>query len=186
MGGRQVWSELAVDAGDRAGRYNRKDCAVAFLHRSRGGKAEEALRHYTSIFKGSDIEGFLYYGEESEYPKGYVKHAQFKLEGQTFMAMDSGVENDFPFNEAISFIINCKDQEEIDYYWSRLTDGGDPKAQQCGWLKDKFGVSWQVIPEYLDSIFNNGNREKANRGMVALLSMKKIDLEVLTKACKEA
>lgn len=110
---------------------------------------------------------------------GAVKHAQFQIRGETFMAMDSGVKNDFPFTEAISFIVQCKDQQEIDKYWELLTEGGDPQAQQCGWLKDKFGVSWQVSPIGMENLLNNPDKEKANRTMEAMLKMKKIDLQAL-------
>ncbi len=94
----------------------------------------------------------------------------------------SGMENDFPFSEAISFMVNCKDQKEIDHYWNKLTAGGDPAAQQCGWLKDEFGVSWQVAPEGMNEILNNPDKEKANRIMKAVLKMKKFDLEELNLA----
>lgn len=93
--------------------------------------------------------------------------------------MDSGMENDFPFNEAISFIVQCKDQKEIDTYWEKLIEGGDPQAQQCGWLKDKFGVSWQVVPIGMEELLNDPDKEKANRTMDAFLKMKKIDMEEL-------
>src|SRR5690606_27444132 len=105
-----------------------------------------AIYFYTEVFQGTEIDGILKYEKENEFAEGTVKHAQFSLENLKFMAMDSAMENDFPFNESISFIIDCKDQEEIDYYWTHLSQGGDPEAQQCGWLKDKFGVSWQVVP----------------------------------------
>lgn len=126
------------------------------------------------------MKGYLNTEEDrNEYALGSVKFAQFELEGETFMAMDSGMENDFPFNEAISFIVNCKDQKEIDRYWEKLTAGGDAQAQQCGWLKDKFGISWQVVPEEIGKIMNNPDKEKTNRAIEALLKMKKIDLEIL-------
>ena len=148
------------------------------------GKAEEAVNYYTSIFQNSNIEGILRYGDENPFAKGHVMHSQFTLENQTFMAMDSGMENDFPFTEAISFMVNCKNQQEIDYYWNKLSEGGDPAAQQCGWLKDKFGVSWQVAPEGINKILNNPDKEKANRVMDAVLKMKKFDLEELNRAAE--
>ncbi|GHA27178.1 VOC family protein [Salinimicrobium marinum] len=142
------------------------------------GKAESAIRYYTSVFEDSNLEGILKYGEEDQngYAMGAVKHAQFQLEGKTFMAMDSGVTHEFPFNESISFIVNCKDQKEIDSYWGKLTREGDPNAQQCGWLKDKFGISWQIIPEDIEKILNDPDKAKAHQAMEALLAMKKIDL----------
>lgn len=148
------------------------------------GKAEEAIKYYTSIFRNSNIQGIMHYGDENPYAKGSVMHAQFLLEDQTFMAMDSGVENDFPFNEAVSFIVTCKDQEEIDYYWEKLGAGGDPGAQQCGWLKDKFGISWQVVPEGMEKLLNDPDKQKANRGMQAVMRMKKFDIEALQEAVK--
>lgn len=148
------------------------------------GQAEEAIKHYTSIFRKSSIQGILHYGEENSYAKGSVMHAQFLLEDQTFMAMDSGTQNDFPFNEAVSFIITCQDQEEIDYYWEKLGAGGDPQAQQCGWLKDKFGISWQVVPGGMEKVLNNPDKQKAERGMQAVMGMKKFDLEALQEAVK--
>lgn len=146
------------------------------------GNAEMAVKFYSSVFRGSSIEGMLHYGDENQYAKGAVMHSQFQLEGQIFMAMDSGVENDFPFNEAVSLIINCKDQQEIDYYWGKLTEGGDAAAQQCGWLKDKFGVSWQVVPEGMEEYFTDSDSNKVERAMEALMQMKKIELEKLNVA----
>ncbi|QED36960.1 VOC family protein [Antarcticibacterium arcticum] len=146
------------------------------------GKAAEAIAFYTSVFHNSYIQGMLTYGKENPFANGHIMHAQFSLEDQTFMAMDSGMENDFPFSEAISFMVNCKDQKEIDYYWNELTAGGDPAAQQCGWLKDKFGVSWQVAPAGMNEILNDPDKDKANRIMDAVLQIRKFDLEKLNKA----
>lgn len=161
---------------------NQKIVPLFFFTGKSQGKAEEAIKYYTSIFKDSNLQKILHYGEENSYAKGTVKHAQFLLESQTFMAMDSGVENKFPFNEAVSFIITCKDQEEIDYYWEKLSAGGDPTAQQCGWLKDKFGISWQVVPEGMEKLLNNPDKEKANKGMQAVMRMKKFNLNALREA----
>ncbi len=146
------------------------------------GKAATAIKFYTSVFNNSNIQGMLTYGEENPFANGHIMHAQFSLEDQTFMAMDSGMENDFPFSEAISFMVNCKDQKEIDYYWNKLSEGGDPAAQQCGWLKDKFGVSWQVAPTGMNEILNDPDKEKANRLMEEVLQMKKFDLDTINKA----
>ncbi|UJH92345.1 VOC family protein [Antarcticibacterium sp. 1MA-6-2] len=164
--------------------FNQKIVPLLFFTGKIHGKAEEAIRFYNSMFKDAEIQGILNYGPENSYANGSIMHAQFLLEGETYMAMDSGMENDFPFNEAVSFIITCKDQEEIDYYWDKLTAGGDPNAQQCGWLKDKYGVSWQVIPQGMEEILGNPEREKANRGMEAVMHMKKFDLEVLREATR--
>lgn len=163
---------------------SQKIVPLIFFTGNSQGKAEEAINYYNSIFRNSHIQGILHYGEENSYAKGSIMHAQFQLEGQTFMAMDSGMPNDYPFNEAVSFIITCKDQEEIDYYWNKLGAGGDPNAQQCGWLKDKFGISWQVVPEGMEELLNNTNRDKAERGMQAVMGMKKFDLQVLQEAIK--
>lgn len=147
------------------------------------GKAEDAIRFYNSVFKTSDIEGILKYGEGEEVPPGFVKHAQFHLEGQTFMAMDSGVENDFPFSEAISFVVNCETQEEVDDYWEKLS--AVPESEQCGWLKDKFGVSWQIIPKALIEMMNDQDTKKSKRVMEAMLQMKKIDIKGLKQAYQQ-
>ena len=157
-------------------------CPLIFFTGAGNGKAEAAIEFYTSVFEDSKVEGIQKYEKEdnNEYALGKVKHAQFQLRGETFMAMDSGMENDFPFNEAFSLMVNCKDQQEIDKYWERLTEGGDPQAQQCGWLKDKFGVSWQVAPVGMEELLNHPDKEKANRAMEAMLKMKKIELDQLT------
>ena len=105
---------------------------------------------------------------------------EFELDGQTFTALNGGPV--FKFNEAISFQIQCETQDEIDYYWERLGAGGDPKAQQCGWLKDKFGLSWQIVPERLAELMSDSDPEKANRVMAAMLQMKKLDIAKLEKA----
>ncbi|WP_424494655.1 VOC family protein [Salinimicrobium sp. GXAS 041] len=155
---------------------------LLFFTGERHGKAEEAMNFYTSIFKNSRTEGITYYGEENQYAQGMVMHAHFELDGQKMMVMDSGVENDFPFNEAVSFIVECKDQAEIDYYWNKLTAGGDPAAQQCGWLKDKFGVSWQVVPHGMEEMLNATDKRKSLKAMEAMMQMKKINLAKLEKA----
>lgn len=176
--------QLMIDTENQA---TQKITPLLFFTGQRHGKAEEAIEFYTSVFENTNVEGILKYEEadENEYAMGAVKHAQFQLEGETFMAMDSGIPNDFPFSEAISFIINCENQQEIDRYWEKLTSGGDPQAQQCGWLKDKFGVSWQVVPVGMEKILNDPDSEKANRAMEAMMKMKKIDLDVLESAAQE-
>lgn len=154
-------------------------CPLLFFTGASHGKAEEAVNYYTSIFENSGVEGIQKYQEEdnNKYALGKVKHAQFQFFGETFMAMDSGMENDFPFSEAFSLVVQCKDQQEIDKYWEKLTAGGDPQAQQCGWLKDKFGFPWQVVPVGMEDFLNHPDKEKANRSMEAMLKMKKIDLK---------
>jgi predicted 3-demethylubiquinone-9 3-methyltransferase (glyoxalase superfamily)/uncharacterized protein YndB with AHSA1/START domain len=153
--------------------------ALFFTGKSHGN-AEEAVQFYTSVFRNSKLEGILKYTEEdkNDYALGSVKHAQFQLENQTFMAMDSGVENNFPFNEAISFIIDCQTQDEIDYYWNKLS--AVPDAEQCGWLKDKFGVSWQVVPStLLNKMLQDPDSGKKDRAIASFMQMKKFNLHQL-------
>ena len=147
-------------------------------------QAEEAARYYTGIFKNSKIGRIARYGEAGREvhgrPAGSVMTIEFELEGQPFTALNGGPV--FSFNEAISFQIGCDTQEEVDYYWDRLTRGGDVKAQQCGWLKDKYGLSWQVVPNVLEKMMTDPDREKSGRAMEALLQMKKLDIEELERA----
>lgn len=147
-------------------------------------QAEEAAKFYTSIFENSKIGRITSYGNEGnqihEKTMGSVMTVEFELEGQTFVALNGGPQ--FKFTEAISFIIHCEDQKELDYYWGKLSEGGDEKAQVCGWLKDQFGVSWQIIPENLTEMVNDSNPEKSERMMKALLQMKKIEIKTLEQA----
>lgn len=143
----------------------------------RHGQSEEAMKFYTSIFDNAEIEGILYYGKENPYAKGKVQHAQFLLEGQGFMTMDSGEEYDFAFNESISFLINCVNQEEIDYYWNKLTQKGE--EQPCGWLKDRFGISWQVTPKNLDQLLGDGQSTESKKAIETFFKMKKIEIQKL-------
>ena len=119
------------------------------------GKAEEAINYYMSVFKNSAVEMISKYTEEDEGPTGAVNYAAFSLNGQNFKAMDSGIEVPYRFNPGISLCVNCNTQQEIDYFWDRLSQGGDERAQQCGWLADRYGVSWQVVPE---AAANHDNR----------------------------
>jgi predicted 3-demethylubiquinone-9 3-methyltransferase (glyoxalase superfamily) len=146
------------------------------------GMAGEAIELYTSLFDNSDITGVLRYGPNEDQPEGNVKHAQFRLNSsEVFMAMDSSPKYaDFTFNEAVSLLIECESQEEIDYFWYKLS--ADPNAEQCGWLKDKYGVSWQVVPSGMNDILNAKDSEKANRAMIAMLQMKKLDIRKLKDA----
>ncbi len=146
------------------------------------GKAEAAIHFYTSVFNNAEIGDILLYGKGEEPDKeGTIKHADFMLENQGFAAMDSARKHDFNFNEAISFMVECKTQEEIDYYWEKLTaDGGQESV--CGWLKDKFGVSWQVAPTVLGDMLQDHDKEKVERVTNAFLRMKKFDIEELKKA----
>jgi predicted 3-demethylubiquinone-9 3-methyltransferase (glyoxalase superfamily) len=147
-------------------------------------QAEEAVSYYTSIFKNSEVLRTTHYGKEGfeahHMPEGTVMTVEFELEGQKFIALNGGPV--FKFNEAVSFVVNCESQEEIDFYWEKLTRDGDPSAQQCGWLKDKFGLSWQVSPVQLDEMLQDKDREKSERVMKVMLKMKKLDLAKLEQA----
>lgn len=147
-------------------------------------EAEDAAKFYTSIFKNSSIGKISRYGkagfEFHKKPEGTAMTVEFKIEGQTFVLLNGGP--DFKFNEAISFIVNCETQEETDYYWEKLSAGGDPNAQQCGWLKDKYGVSWQIVPVVLTEMINGPATEKSERAMNAMLGMKKLDIKALEQA----
>lgn len=138
-------------------------------------QALEAAEFYISIFKNSKINKVVRQGNE-----GIVMAVEFEIEGQVFVALNGG--SNFKFNPAISFIINCDSQDEIDYYWERLSLGGDEQAQVCGWLKDKYGISWQVVPSNLTKMLNDPNPEKSQNIMKALLQMKKIDINKLVYA----
>jgi predicted 3-demethylubiquinone-9 3-methyltransferase (glyoxalase superfamily) len=140
--------------------------------------AEEAVNFYTSIFKNSSIDGKSYYGEGGPGPKGSVMVVAFTLNGQKFTALNGGPI--YKFTEAISFMVNCESQEEVDHYWSRLTEGGE--EVQCGWLKDKFGLSWQVVPVRLMELLQDKDEAKKGRVMQAMMQMIKIDIPTLEKA----
>jgi predicted 3-demethylubiquinone-9 3-methyltransferase (glyoxalase superfamily) len=146
------------------------------------GKAEEAINFYVSLFKDSHITMNACYENVEPELERKVIHAEFLLNGQAFVAMDSAVKIPFTFNEAVSFVVNCSSQDEVDYYWENLSKGGDEKAQQCGWLKDKYGVSWQVVPTALFEMMSDKDTTKAKRVTQAMLQMKKIDLNVLKQA----
>ncbi len=147
------------------------------------GRAEEAINFYATVFHNAKVGDIDRYSKGEEPDKaGTIKHAAFTLEGQEFAAMDSALEHGFAFNEAISFIVNCETQEEIDYYWGKLS--ADPKAEQCGWLKDKYGVSWQIVPTVMDEMLRDNDKERLARVTEAFLKMKKFDIEVLLKAYK--
>jgi len=148
------------------------------------GKAEEAIKLYTSVFRNSRIGDIMRYGKDQEPDKeGTIVHAAFTLEGQQFAAMDSAREHNFTFNEAISLMVECETQKEIDYYWEKLiADGGQEGV--CGWLKDRFGVSWQVAPALLGKMLLDRDKGKVERVTNAFLAMKKFDIEALQKAYK--
>ena len=143
--------------------------------------AEEAANFYVSIFKDSKILKIARYGEAGPGPAGAVMVVNFQIEGQDFIALNGGPL--FKFTEAISFVINCQTQEEVDHYWNKLTAGG--QESQCGWLKDKYGLSWQVTPTILGELLADKDQKKAQRVMQAMLQMKKIDIAALKRAAAQ-
>lgn len=141
------------------------------------GKAEEAVKFYTKVFKDTKIDHILKYEKGEKGKQGTVKHSSFLIEGQEFMAMDGTGPHKFAFNESISFVVNCKDEKEVDYFWDKLSEHGE--KGRCGWLKDKFGVSWQVFPSALGKMLQDS--KKSGKVMEALIKMDKLDLKVLKK-----
>lgn len=146
------------------------------------GKAEEAANLYVSLFKNSRITNISRYGEEGPGPAGSAMVVSFELDGQEFLALNGGPH--FSFTPAISFLINCETQEEVDELWEKLSEGGE--TNQCGWLKDKFGLSWQVVPTALGDMMSDEDEEKAGRVMHAMLQMEKIDIATLKRAYEHA
>jgi predicted 3-demethylubiquinone-9 3-methyltransferase (glyoxalase superfamily) len=144
-------------------------------------QAEEAMNFYVSVFEDAEVLDVSRYGEAGPGPEGSVMVATFRLAGQEFMALNGGPQ--FTFTEAVSFLIDCKSQEEVDYYWDKLAEGGEPGP--CGWLKDKFGLSWQVVPSVLGEMLGDEDRERANRVMQAMLQMTKIDIAKLEQAYEQ-
>lgn len=140
--------------------------------------AEEAMQFYTSIFKNSKITGISRYGDAGPGPKGTVMVGSFELDGQAFMALNGGPQ--FKFSPAISFVVDCKTQQEVDELWEKLSEGG--RKDQCGWLQDKFGVSWQIVPTILGELMQDKDPEKSQRVMKAMLGMNKLDIEGLKQA----
>ena len=147
-------------------------------------QAEEAAQFYVSVFPNSKITAVSRYpkaGQETHgRPAGSVMVVDFELDGQSFRALNAGPH--FTFNEAVSMQINCATQQEIDYYWNKLSQGGDPKAQVCGWLKDRFGLSWQVTPTIMDEMFKDHDSPQAARAMEAMMKMKKLNIAELQRA----
>lgn len=187
------WSEQYAFIQDRfglswqimKGKYsdvNQKITPCFLFTDERFGKAEESVKFYTGIFPGSSVSGILLYQEnEGAQVKGKVKHSQYIIDDKVYMAMDGAGEHKFGFNEAVSFVVECNNQEEVDYYWDKLTaDGG--QESMCAWLKDKFGVSWQIVPAKLGELIGSPDKEKAGRAMQAMLKMKKIIITDLQKA----
>jgi predicted 3-demethylubiquinone-9 3-methyltransferase (glyoxalase superfamily) len=145
-------------------------------------QGEEAAEFYTSVFPKSKINHIARYGSAGPRPEGTAMTVDFELDGQKFVALNGGPQ--FTFNEAISYQVSCKDQDEVDYYWSKLAEGGEEGP--CGWLKDKFGLSWQIIPEALPRLLEDPDKEKSQRVMAAMLEMGKIEVEGLERAAAAA
>lgn len=150
-------------------------------------QAEAAANYYISIFRNSRITAVSRYGEAGKEvhgrPPGSVLTVAFELDGHTFTALNGGPV--FKFNEAVSFQINCETQDEVDYFWERLSEGGPPEAQQCGWVKDQYGLSWQVVPTVLPQMMADADPVRAGRVMTALMKMKKLDIAQLKRAYAE-
>lgn len=149
-------------------------------------EAEEAARFYTSVFKNAKIDRITHYTEAGQEthkrPPGSVMTVEFNLDGQQYTALNGGPA--FKFNEAVSFEVHCDNQDEIDYYWDRLGENGDPKARQCGWLKDRYGLSWQIVPRMMGDLMSDSDPEQAGRVMNAMLTMKKLDIAALERAAR--
>lgn len=150
------------------------------------GEAEEAAHFYTDIFKNSKIGKILRYGPEAGKQFGIsedlVLTVEFTLNGQNFTALNGGGEMQFKFTEALSLQVFCETQEEVDYYWEKLGASGDPKAQMCGWLKDKYGLSWQIVPTVMSTLLTDPDAGKAGRVMYAMMQMQKLDIAELERA----
>ena len=144
-------------------------------------EAEEAAQHYLSIFENSRIVNVTHYTEAGPREAGMVMTVEFELDGQRFVGINGGPE--FKFDEAVSFQITCEDQDEVDHYWERLTEGGEEGP--CGWLKDRYGLSWQVVPAGMEKLFSDPDPTRAERAMRAMLQMKKIDIAALENAAGE-
>jgi predicted 3-demethylubiquinone-9 3-methyltransferase (glyoxalase superfamily) len=169
-----TWQLMMGDMGNASQKFT----PLLMFVGKKAGKAEEAMNFYTSVFDDSKIQGISRYEAGQGDVEGYVTHAQFNLGSSLFMAMDSSGPHNFDFNEAVSLVVECDTQEEIDYYWNKLTDGGE--ESMCGWLKDKYGVSWQVTPAILPKLL--GDPAKAEKVTKAFMKMRKFNIEELEHA----
>ncbi|MEX0655069.1 MAG: VOC family protein [Phycisphaeraceae bacterium] len=171
------WQIMLVEDGQAT----RQIAPALMFTGEQAGRAEEAMRFYTSVFDHAKIDEVFRYGEGEEPDQaGTIKYAAFTLGDQPFKAMDSNHEHGFTFNEAVSLQVNCRTQDEVDYYWEKLSDGGE--EVQCGWLKDRFGLSWQITPVRLIEMIMDADAEKMQRAFAAMLKMKKIDIAELERA----
>lgn len=150
------------------------------------GRAEEALKLYTSVFENTKVDGILRYEAGEPGPEGAVKHAQFSLDGQVLMVMDGPGEHAFTFTEGVSLLVPCQSQNEVDRFWDAFSEDGDPEAQQCGWLKDRFGVSWQIVPERLLEMLKDDDYTRVGRVTDSFMQMKKLDLDELERVYRES
>lgn len=167
------WGKLEDTGGD-------KIIPSLMFTKQGAGRAEEAVQFYATIFSGHQLRHLLKYGPGEAQQEGMVMHGQFNMEGQEFMVMDSSISHEFSFSIGVSLVINCENQAENDYFYDALVKGGE--ESQCGWLKDKFGVSWQVVPVELTSMMTDPDKEKAERATKAMMQMKKIDMEKIRAA----
>lgn len=165
----------------KIGNVGQRVCPCLLFSRDQRGKAEAALRRQMALFADSSLVGISRYGKGDQGPEGLVNHAQYHLAGQPFMAMDNGMEDGAPFNEAISLYVTCKDQGEVDHFWDGLIRDGGAESQ-CGWLRDPYGISWQIVPEFLDDKIAQGDSVRLEQMMQALYSMKKLDVAQLKAA----
>ena len=161
-------------------KLEQKITPLLMFTQDKSGKAKEAVEFYTKIFPNSKIDMLVPYEKGEGDKEGFIKHSRYTLDGQNFMAMDSSGPHQFIFNEAISFIVNCDTQEEIDTYWEKLS--AVPQSEQCGWLKDKFGVSWQIVPTAMNKMLASDDKEKVDRVTQVFLKMKKFDIKALEEA----
>jgi len=161
-------------------KMKQKITPMIMFTQEKSGKAKEAIETYTKIFPNSKIEMIVPYEKGEGDKEGFIKHSRFTLDGQEFMAIDSSGPHEFIFNEAISFIVHCDTQKEIDYFWGKLS--AVPESEQCGWLKDKYGVSWQIVPTAMDKMMATKDEKKMARLTKSFLAMKKFDIKELEKA----
>jgi len=161
-------------------KFEQKITPMLMFTKDGAGKTKEAMENYVRIFPNSKIDMMVPYEAGEGDKEGYLKHARFNLNGQHFMAMDSSGPHDFVFSEAISFIVNCETQEEIDHFWNELS--AVPESEQCGWLKDKYGVSWQIVPTAMNEMMSKGSPEQVGRVTQSFLKMKKFNIAELKKA----
>ncbi len=176
------WQLILPFNDQNDGRLTQKIAPCLMFCGDQQGNAEKAMDYYISLFDNSEIVMNQHYDKNFPGPEGQVVHAEFLLHGERFIAMDSAIEQPFTFNEAISLMVNCDTQEDIDYYWNYLIKGGDEKAQQCGWLKDKYGLSWQIYPPVLGRFLSDSNRTKVENVMKVMMQMKKLDILELQRA----